>query len=96
MKLNEALAKLAPTKADGFITRAGGPTVRNAVGISEQALHRYVIANVPVEGFDASKDDIAADDWSLGSYASEAKAIEDAKAKAIEDATAKAKGSRKE
>jgi hypothetical protein len=94
MKLNEALAKLAPTKADGFITRAGGPTVRNAVGIVEQGIHRYVKASDPVEGFDATEDDIEADDWSLGSYAAKERASEDVKVKAIEE-QAKAKEPKK-
>lgn len=85
MNLHEALAKLAPTKADGFITR-GGTKVRNAMGAGEQALHRYVTVSDPVQPFDASDEDLFAtdeegkktlrDDWKLGSFEAERKRLE--------------------
>lgn len=87
MMLNEALAKLAPTKSDGFISRPGRPRVRNAVGPAEQVLHRYVIDAPPVEAFDATKEDLAADDWTIGSVKAEA----DPKAKSAADAEVKVK-----
>lgn len=91
MDIHKALAKLAPTKGDGFITRTGGPIVRNAVGAGEQVLHRYVVGGDVVEAFDASPEDLKAEDWEVGSFAVvkarlEAKADAEAKAKAKADA----------
>lgn len=91
MRFHEALAKLAPTKGDGYMTRAGGPTVRNAVGPAEQAHHRYVVdAPEGVFPFDATRDDHAATDWIIGSRKADAEKAKGEAAKAEAEAKVKA------
>jgi hypothetical protein len=64
MKLNMALALLAKAPAGSSISRPDGPKVRYSVGAAEHALHRYVVDTIEgVQAFDASEEDLAAEDW---------------------------------
>jgi hypothetical protein len=68
MTLNDAIKLLSLAGHEAFISRSNGTRVRNAIGHDEQRLARYVVDTAEgAKGYNASADDVRADDWEFAS-----------------------------